>query len=243
MKKFLLAIAACGLMTPAFAQEELAPFAEFFTIGYEGQTLESGATVNITKYEQDDPEIFGEGVVTYTGELSVENEGFMPQYIHATYNAYQPTAKEYLNNRLHWGEVQLCYSAPYGGNCLSGNTSSILGFNFADSSLEVPLSTVGKFEFQLHVLACDQDAEATYLLTLQAVDLPDPTNENEYMPVSEPFNLYINFSEAAKSGVANIEATTENGVYYDLQGRKVENPSKGIYIYRQGNKTVKKIVK
>ena len=47
-----------------------------------------------------------------------------------------------------------------------------------------------------------------------------------------------------KSGIADIEAADNTPVeYYNLQGVRVENPSAGLYIRRQGNKTTKVIIK
>lgn len=39
--------------------------------------------------------------------------------------------------------------------------------------------------------------------------------------------------------VENIGAADEAPEYYDLQGRRVTNPSRGIYIMKRGNKVVK----
>ena len=39
--------------------------------------------------------------------------------------------------------------------------------------------------------------------------------------------------------VENIDAAPEAPEYYDLQGRRVQNPSRGIYIMKRGNKVVK----
>ena len=46
------------------------------------------------------------------------------------------------------------------------------------------------------------------------------------------------------SGVANIAIDDENAPveYYNLQGIRVANPDKGLYIVRQGNKTSKVIL-
>ena len=43
--------------------------------------------------------------------------------------------------------------------------------------------------------------------------------------------------------LAEITAAAARGELYDLQGRKVGAATKGIVIMRQGNKTVKMIVK
>ena len=44
------------------------------------------------------------------------------------------------------------------------------------------------------------------------------------------------------SGVEGFEAENAEVEYYNLQGVKVENPEKGIFIKKQGNKTTKVIL-
>lgn len=46
------------------------------------------------------------------------------------------------------------------------------------------------------------------------------------------------------SGIDEIEGTTDcTPIYFNLQGQRVENPGKGIYIVVKGNKTVKEVIK
>ncbi len=49
----------------------------------------------------------------------------------------------------------------------------------------------------------------------------------------------------ASSGIEETVVSDENApvVYYNLQGVRVENPSNGLYIKRQGNKATKVLVK
>ena len=48
--------------------------------------------------------------------------------------------------------------------------------------------------------------------------------------------------EDINTGVAEIENPNDAPVeYYTIQGIRVENPSNGIYIVRQGNKVTKRI--
>lgn len=46
-----------------------------------------------------------------------------------------------------------------------------------------------------------------------------------------------------EGGIANIGVESAKAVYYNLQGVEVANPSNGIYLMRQGNKTSKVMVK
>lgn len=49
----------------------------------------------------------------------------------------------------------------------------------------------------------------------------------------------------SNSGIEETVVSDENApvVYYNLQGVRVENPSNGLYIKRQGNKATKVFVK
>ncbi len=47
---------------------------------------------------------------------------------------------------------------------------------------------------------------------------------------------------AGSSSVSNIEVENAQAVYYNLQGQRVANPSKGIYIRRQGSKVSKVVL-
>ena len=50
----------------------------------------------------------------------------------------------------------------------------------------------------------------------------------------------LEFEDGGTTGIETIENSkhsTEDGVYYDLQGRRVENPTRGVYIVN-GKKVV-----
>ena len=42
-------------------------------------------------------------------------------------------------------------------------------------------------------------------------------------------------------GIDTVGADSAAPVYYDLQGRRVDNPDKGIYIVRRGSETFKAV--
>ena len=45
------------------------------------------------------------------------------------------------------------------------------------------------------------------------------------------FNIVFGKNENSdQTGISRIENVKENGAVYDLQGRRVENPTKGLYI-------------
>lgn len=53
----------------------------------------------------------------------------------------------------------------------------------------------------------------------------------------------ISIKPADNTGIADIEAAEAPAEYFNLQGIRVENPSAGLYIVRQGGKTFKTLLK
>lgn len=246
MKKILLAAALIAVSASAYAA--LPEFGETFEVTLDGEMIENGATVNALNYEEANPVLYGEGFVTYSLDINVENLDIQPQWIRGTLGfTNQPSSSEYLANMIYWGDPQLCYSTTTVqgtvGNCLSGDPYNIMNPNLGAGNLEVPVSFAGEFTWQLHVVACDAKADASYTLLLQHIDVADPTNPSVYTVASKPYVINLKFNAAASSGIDSVDAAQEPGEYFDLQGRRVANPAKGIYIYKQGNKAVKRIVK
>lgn len=59
---------------------------------------------------------------------------------------------------------------------------------------------------------------------------------------ADPFTFTVNMLYDPESGVDGITADDAAPVYYDLNGRQVLNPEKGIYIKKQGNNVTKVIL-
>ena len=59
------------------------------------------------------------------------------------------------------------------------------------------------------------------------------------------YELYLEPIEVGAAGVKNVEVNDADApvVYYDLQGRKINNPSNGLFIRKQGSKATKVIIK
>lgn len=74
--------------------------------------------------------------------------------------------------------------------------------------------------------------------------LIQPAN-GKSIPASVSINQPIWFKLTEKSGVEDVAADSDNAPaeYFDLQGRKVDNPVTGLYIVRRGDKVAKEYVK
>lgn len=69
--------------------------------------------------------------------------------------------------------------------------------------------------------------------------------DNEPVEIVESWS-YLTFTVAESSAIRNIDDNIDNiaaPVYFDLQGRKVENPGNGLYILKQGNQTKKVMIR
>lgn len=236
MKKILLT-AAIATATLFSASADLMSFSNSFTVSYNGEAVEPGATIKCTHVE-DVSDLYGPDYVTYECNLDIVNLDIMPAYIKATLSYNNPTYAEHQANPFDYGDAQLCYgrsTTPGGallGQCTLGNPP----VNCGEGIEMVPAEGAGDFQWQIHLMAALNKYEETYNLTLQG------TTEDG-TAVTEAVTYPIFFSAKPDSGVTEIEATEGEGVWYDLQGRRVENPEKGMYIYKTAAKAVKIVVK
>lgn len=109
-------------------------------------------------------------------------------------------------------------------------------------------------EVYVYDIAIDQEADYSYVWRY---DMTDTSNKYEYYfkacffgyDEAENFDYYyLSFffnDPAAGAGVAEINAADNNAPveYYNLNGVRVNNPSNGIFIRKQGSKVSKVIVK
>lgn len=247
MKKFLLSIAILGTSFCANAEDNLREFSDCFTVTYNGQELKDGDEVVCTNY-QDLSDIVAPNTIKYDCDIEIENQDLMPAYIRGVLGYNKPTYREWNaatyvweGEVLHeWGEPQLCFSTFSDGITVPGGClPSVDKINCGQGNGRVPASGVGKFIWNLHLDRALKDRESRYSLSLTAVTGEDAAAT----PVSKSIKIFINYRMTPDSGVDEIEAAEGEGVWYDLQGRRVDNPSKGLYIYKTAGKAVKRIVK
>lgn len=149
---------------------------------------------------------------------------------------------------------------PLTGNTLSANTPVVLKADAATYSL--PIATTAGAEIagnKLNGTTIAQNVTApSYILAL--INKEEPTEgvcfymldqtsnkvgaNKAYLPLSaitaDAPEKALNFVFGDVLGIGDATATegTEKEVYYDLSGRRVENPSKGIYITNKGKKVI-----
>lgn len=240
MKKSLLAILFASLSFGAFAQDdEYMDFNDMFTITYDGDEVTASTPVLATHIIEN-----SDGTLNYSMDLDVENHDIDPSGLRAVLSPYNPDGKTYLANKDFWGEVQLCYmskaAGATSGNCLSGNINHPIAPNFGAGNLIVPVSNgSNEFKLQIHVNNAAAEADASYLLKLQGIY--DDAGTIYYL--TNPVSLILNFKSVSLNIDETLISSPQEGEYYDLQGRRIKNPSKGIYIYRTSDKAIKRIIK
>lgn len=178
----------------------VAAMAQSFEFRYHGNSVADGATVTIAAEEDD----FGE-LSCETNLASNPADGLMLKLLSGTSADFSATMEiEY--NTLNASTVQWCM----GGACMPFNNVSKLNKNFTVNDAEL-------VQFDAY------DIKTTgYLLAKLAV-----------RRALESQTIYIQFTNGESAGIGtmlNNEKAPKDNVVFDLQGRRVDQPTKGLYI-------------
>lgn len=227
MKKTLLCLALASLSAAAFAQDDDALYKEFFKVSYEGQEVNEGDEIVCSKW--DDWSFMGAGNGQFIGEVTVTNVGFMPvtlRYKEAPTGL--PSWEEYISGDSPYGDIRTCFS---GGNCYPNDFNAELFLN-----VKVDLKTSETLDcedvFMGTGVADNYMARVQFIIALEE----DPD-------INVSFFMVFTNDPNYTSGINSI--ATENGAaeYFNLQGQRISNPDKGLYIVRKNGKTFKQILK
>ncbi|MBD5356450.1 MAG: hypothetical protein HDR88_05525 [Bacteroides sp.] len=239
MKKFLLSAA---LLTGAFAAN--ADYTEYYKVYYNGEELQNGATVYCDHFE-DNTDISGFNMgYTYEANISYVNQT-EDSFLLRTSQGFldMPTEEEFKEGQYDyiagtmatkWGTPSLCFEN--GGE--DGNESNciILPFNAV-----LPDNTHDSFRWQFHLQTISPDTKiAKYTLTT-IVAFGDQKDFEEVEDTE--FTVNIVFGPEV-NGIEGIESDNNaTATYFDLQGRRIDNPSQGLYIVKKGNKVTKEFIR
>lgn len=230
MKKSLLfcALAACAFTASAN---------DYFTVKYEGKEIESGATIEGTA---GDP-LYGK--LIYSADIEVVSKINEPRF--AMGNVYytgKPTMDEAKSDMATWGSLQVCF-ANGGVNGDENNCTALfdpVGENWATGGTSIiPSSSFDKFEWQIHGTMISADVASEYQFIFYIYDGAD---EQSKQIEDSKFVVNIIFDKN-KTGVEAIEGVEAEAQYFDLQGRRVAAPEKGIYLVKRGNKVAKEVIR
>lgn len=217
MKKLLLSSALAALCLSAGAQD----FSDLYEVSYNGKAVANGGTINVTTPHEDSDYLINIDVKPLT---TPEDDDYSRKLFGAMMVTTQPTVAQ-LEAEEGWGSPSICYVSDKGGNCLNPSFTNpkIVGEGFP--TFEEWL------QWQIHVYEYTVTDYSRYLIQMTPFD----SDGNE---LDDVFRCYINIDPTG-AGVDDIAAENAEAVYYDLTGRKVANPQKGIFIRIQGNKAVK----
>ena len=102
----------------------------------------------------------------------------------------------------------------------------------------------GENSHRLYIMTTSYGKPAAIYLNGVCLDVPNTQNvmfEGELaLKNGDIIDIYMN--EAPNSGIDEIGAEAGAVEYYNLQGVKVENPEKGVFIKKQGGKTTKVVL-
>ena len=230
MKKLLLLSAlALGAMS-ASAQS----FGDYFKVTFEGKEVTNGETITVTTPEYSDE--WGDAWAAHIGVINLENE-FRPVYGEAVY--VKPATKSELLSEENGARAQICFSGAHNGlgNCLGNGNEYQLGSTFVN----IPAAGVDTFEWavDLNYDMANLKNPVTMKLNMFAANGDGEDQSSCEIIDGTEFTVTIVFGD--EGGVDAIG--TENGAaeYFNLQGVRVANPEKGLYIVKQGGKVTKRV--
>lgn len=230
MKKSLLfcALAACAFTASAN---------DYFTVKYAGEEIENGAKIEGTA---GDP-IYG--ILIYSADIEVISKMSDPRFMMGNvYYTGKPTKEEATSNMATWGSLQICF-ANGGVNGDESNCSALfepVGENWATGGTSViPAAPFDKYEWQIHGNMISTEVASEYQFIFYMYNGLD---ESSKQIEDSKFVVNIVFDKN-RVGVETIEGVAAEAEYFDLQGRKVAAPEKGIYLVKRGNKVSKEVIR
>jgi hypothetical protein len=173
--------------------------------------------------------------VKYTGTLTVEMLGnTLVKEQAATINITQEEGSDVCTFGLPHFSIDLGSGAENLGDIVIENVEKS-----TDSQGNV--SYYGKKE-GLSLANGEIEADVTISGTVDASGVGKFDISVEWMGI--PINVTFNSTKVESTGIDSVQGSVDSTViYYNLQGVRVQNPNKGIYLRKQGNKTTKIYIK
>lgn len=221
-------VAAAGMAFPVSAQEE----DSFFECYVNGEVVKNGDRIDITKfYEELTVEGFGVYKRQYNTHLVV---------VPAVGDEMVVTVSDFsndtpLDDNEEYGadlSVQFC---GFTGSCSAiqvGDTYERIGETTPDKEIDMMTEImVGSYGSAVGDDFAKMGVKAEFTMTFQL---------DEQVTV---LTFFID-QKGIDAAVEGIESESNVApVYYDLQGRRVEAPAKGLYIVKKGNKVSKEYIR
>lgn len=230
MKKLLLSVLGLSLAAAATA----ADFSEFFSTTFNGQEIQEGETVVFSQYED-----FSDMGYWYTLDVvKVANKGEEPRAIAAVMLYDTPSYAEFSENIDFYGSPSFCFegAAAVDGSGSNSCLGATPGLNAGNGRFWAPEAGTDTLELHIKCTEAKPEAESKYRIMLSAMEGFD---NNDLEECSDPFTFYVLFSANPSAGVAGIAVDNVPAAYYDLQGRRIAEPTKGLFIKVENGKASK----
>lgn len=229
MKKFFTAMfalaAIVGTAFTAHAEEDV-----YFKCFVKGQEVKDGDRIDLSKYY--DPLTIGDIVFKhqYNPELTV-----VP-----TVSTEMSVTVDYTGNKTPLSE-----DGQYGADLtvnFCGFTGSCTAVNSGETYTRVGETKDGDvIDMQTELVVVGLGSSADGDVTKLALDVEftmTMTIEDESV------KLIFFLDQQGLAGIHDIDVDSDaDAVYFDLQGRRVENPSNGLFIVKKGSKVAKQFIR
>lgn len=217
----LLAIFSIGLQAKA-------DYSDYYKVYYNDIELFPGDTIYCSDYQ----EIEVANRLTYYYETSIR---VINQLNESNINWAQlnytdlPTEDERNSDKNFWGTLALCY---YGGD-ENGEMASCM--SPSGSAVRIPNNEYDCFEWHPQLQKASPQCRSIYTLIIKA-GFGELAWWNYYLEEDSEFYVNIVFQPKESAAINTIEIEEEQQkVYYDLSGKVIKNPDRGLYIIKQGN--------
>lgn len=251
MKKFLLTT----FMFAGFLIAN-ADYTDYYRVYYKGEEVKSGETVYCNNYEDNTKiespfGVFNSGY-TYGIDLSCINQTEDPMILNIVQGfADKPTKEEWEETKstpvdgtmaYKWGTPSVCYS----GAGIDGKSASCIG---SEGDVILPDNKHDSFVWEWHVQQTYSGTEElVYTFTTKAYTGDYTSSKLEKYDEIEgsEFTVTVVFGPnvSAPGAIHDIDVESDaEAVYFDLQGRRIQNPSKGLFIVKKGSEVSKQFIR
>lgn len=232
MKKIIRIIAVLTIL--AFSVETQAKYSDYFRVYHDGIELVPGDTVYCSNYQ----EIVFQNIVKfhYEGSVNVVNQldESNINWAKLTYSDC-PTEEQSNSDKEFWGNLALCY---YGGD-ENGEMASCM--SPTGSAVRIPNNEYDCFEWHPQLQNASPQCRSAYTLILKAA-FGELAWSNYTFAEDSEFSITIIFAPKETAKIDALPMDNSQPVYYDLNGRSVDNPRKGLYIVKRGNSYSKEYI-
>lgn len=215
MKKTLLfAFAAMASLSAGAAN-----FTDIFNVRYDGKPLANGSTIYVSGP-------FADSVETEIEVSPITLPDIETSYMFGSLSSTGNPSYDMITDDPSWGAPTLCYESDLGGSCFMSSFTNPNIFGEGNATYDAYI------KWQIHLVNCTTDKVSRYKLELNGED-------NDGQETDDLFTVYIEYDPSGTNSVAGVVADDNAAECFDLQGRRIAAPARGLYI-RDGKKVLVK---